>query len=879
MAAAPLGTAPRACATVALAVLLLAGPAPAARALGTDHRLPRQVTPVSQALRLDLDAGRPDFTGSTHIALRVNAATDSFQLHAQAMTLRSLALRARGRPVPATWDVDSTTGVLTVRTPAPLAPGAATLDLAFAVRFDTRADALYRLQVRGQWYLFTQFECIAARRTFPCWDEPEFKIPWQLTLTVPRAHRALSNTPIVRDSVIGARRRIVFERTPPMPSYLMAIATGPLESVPIPGVRVPARVVTVQGQKRLASYAARTAPAILARLEAYFGMRMPYHKLDLVAVPEFVAGAMENPGAITFRDAALLMEPATMSGRERRRFVTGAAHEMSHLWFGDLVTMRWWDDLWLNESFASWLGDKVSQQVAPEFNLPLEELGGTHRAMIVDARPSTHAMRQRVDAFDNLDDLFDALAYQKGQSVLGMLEHWLGEDTFRTGVRDYLARHAWGNAVAADLWAALSKASGRDVAGVAGTFLEQPGVPLVTVAVEGRTVRLRQERFHNLGAEVPPARWRIPLTLKWSDGTTVATRTILLADSEQALTLPAAPVWIEPNAEERAYCRWNVPPALLETLADSAARALDPRERLGLVNDLSALLDAGLLRGDAYLRLLAHFGDDVEPQVVDAALRGADHARDLFVTPATEAAFAAWVRHTFGPAYERLGPSRVAGESETATQLRAALMTELGDAGRDPNVLQRARTLTTAYLADPASIDASLAEPALALAAIRGDSALFEAYRERFESTTLPTDRARLLAGMAAFREPAVLARALDYTLAGTVRPNEIVDVFVDALQPAANKAQVFDWTVRNYRTLAARVAPYQVTVLARAAGGCSAERIEAGRAFFLAPAHRRAGMEKEFAKVADATRDCLALAGREGAAVTAYLLALARSN
>jgi cytosol alanyl aminopeptidase len=850
-----------------------------AHALIADHRLGHDVTPTSQTLRLDVDADKPTFSGSTRIALRVNAATDSFQLYAQGMTIASLALRTARGPVAATWSIEPEHGLLTVHTAHPLRPGPATLDLAFSTAFDTRADALYRLETGGHAYVFSQFECIAARRAFPCWDEPEFKIPWQLTLVVPRAHTAISNTPVLRDSVIGARRRVTFERTPPMPSYLLAIATGPLETVPILGMGVPGRVVMVKGHKRLAGFTARETPRILAALETYFGRRYPYRKLDLLAVPEFVAGAMENVGAVTFREPYLLFDPATMSGRDRQTYVTGTAHELSHMWFGDLVTMRWWDDLWLNESFASWLGDKISQEIAPEFNLPLEELSGTHRAMNIDARPSTHAMRQETDAFDNLDDLFDFITYQKGQAVLGMVERWVGPKVFQTGVRAYLRKHEWGSAESADLWSALSKSSGRDVSGVASSFLDEPGVPFVRVTLDGPVVHLAQSRFHGIGAEELAGHWKIPIALKWSDGTHVTTQNVLLTDSVRTVTLAATPTWLHPNADEGGYYRWSLPPATLMTLADSAAKVLSSRERLGLVNDLSALLDGGQLHGDEFLRLLARFGNDAEPQVVAAALGGFGHARAVFGTPAVAGAMAAYVRRTFGPALERIGPAHVAGETETTTQLRALLMGTLGDGGRDPNVLQRARALADAYLQDPASIDPSLAETALQLAASRGDSTLFAAYRRRFESATLPSDRDRLLDGLASFRDPVVLAAALDYSLTGPLRPQEIFDFFRSVVVPQENKAQVFDWTLKNFATLSARVAPYQVTGFTRAAGGCSADRLDAGRAFFLDPARHRAGMEKEFAKVADETNDCIRLGTREGAAVATFLTATARAD
>src|SRR5439155_17675029 len=345
------------------------------------------------------------------------------------------------------------------------------------------------------------FEATEARCAFPCWDEPEFKIPFQVTLVVPEAHLAIGNTPVETDTVADGQRTVVFERTPPLPAYLLAIATGPLETVPIEGMRVPGRIVTIKGASGVAREAARVTPPLVAALEKYFGLPYPYRKLDLLAVPEFWPGAMENAGAIAFADRILLIDPRAASAGQKRTLVAVDAHELAHMWFGDLVTMKWWDDLWLNESFASWMGDKITQEVAPEYEMPLAEVEETQRAMLRDAQRSTRPIRAPIDVFDNIDEAFDELTYDKGQAVLTMFEAWLGPETFRKGVVAYLKAHAWGSATASDLWASLSKTAGRDVAGPMSTFLDQPGVPLVKVdLLPGGKVRLSQERFLNEGA-------------------------------------------------------------------------------------------------------------------------------------------------------------------------------------------------------------------------------------------------------------------------------------------------------------------------------------------------------------------------------------------
>ena len=374
----------------------------------------------------------------------------------------------------------------------------------------------------------------------------------------------------------AARRTVVFKRTPPLPSYLLALAVGPFDTVPITGMSVPGRVVTVKGKGGLAAEAARVAPPLLGALERYFGRPYPFEKLDLLAVPEYWPGAMENPGAITFADQILLIDPAGASVAQRRLLIEVTAHEIAHMWFGDLVTMAWWDDLWLNESFASWMGDKVTQEAFKETEVETRSVEGAQKAMNTDARLTTRAIRQPVGAMDNLLQAADELAYQKGEAVLGMFEAWLGPDVFRQGIRDYLAAHEWGNATAADLWSALSKASGQDVGKPMATFLDQPGVPVVSAMIvdDGKSVRLSQQRFVGAGVKAPPAQWQIPVGVKFSDGGVVQTKTFLLTSASQDFKLGVKNKvvdWIHPTRRARLLPPDG--PGLLTTMAEEAATA------------------------------------------------------------------------------------------------------------------------------------------------------------------------------------------------------------------------------------------------------------------------------------------------------------------
>jgi alanyl aminopeptidase len=859
----------------ALLLAVLAAPAaadtpPAAPAPA--HRLGTDVVPVFEAVRLTVDARKPDYTGAVRIELDVRKPVSAFSLHARDIEISSVSLTGPGGAVEVRHGAGDR-GRLDLATASQLRPGPHVLEIEFSNEYDTQATGLYKAVAGGDAYLFTQFEADDARQAFPCWDEPAFKIPYQLTVVVPEADEAVSNTPPASDTVKDGQRTVVFGRTKPLPSYLLALATGPLEFTPIPGMSVPGRVVTVKGASGLTGEAVRTTPPVLAALEKYFGRPYPYEKLDLIAVPEFWPGAMENAGAVTFRDTVLLLDSRGASAFQRRLLVEINAHELAHMWFGDLVTMEWWDDLWLNESFASWMGDKAAEEAFPEFGTQVAAMEGTQFAMRTDARLSTRAIRQPVSTLDNLLQSADELAYEKGQAVLSMVETWIGPEAFRRGVLDYLAAHEWRNAVAADLWNALSKAAGKDVVGVMATFLDQPGVPLVTVdAVEGGRVRLSQRRFANQGVSPPATTWRIPVALKYETGGAVRTRVVLLAGPSDTVTLEGPVAWVHPNADERGYYRWSVPTTTRRAIAEGGERVMTVRERVGFVGNASALLDAGSLRGDEYLELLRPFARDPDPKVVGAVVDALQKVKRAFVTPELETTFAGYVRDLLAPSLERIGMERRPGEAEAVSLLRPELLLWLGSDGRDPAVLAHAAKVTAAYLADPAQGDPSVVGVALKLRALSGDRALFDEYRRRLEAATVPADRDRFLAALGYFRSPELVDEALRFAAAGPLRPQEMFEIPQGVGTTVVHEERPYRFMTENYEAIKAKVPPMFMAFMPRFAGGCSEERARSASAFFAEAGHAAPGTDKEMAKVTEAVRDCAALRSREGGAVAAYL-------
>lgn len=859
----------RAFGLVALAGLTLAPSAAASK----NDRLGTEVVPTFQHVSLRINADEADYDGSTRIDLQVRAATDHFRIHAEDMPIQNMTLLGPEGAIEVEHE-EVGDAMRLVRAAQTLEPGPYTLEIDFANGFGTKAVGLYRMEHEGHGYVFTQFEADDAREAFPCFDQPSFKIDWQLAIEVPEEHIAVTNTIAESETVENGWRKYQFKRTKPLPSYLIAIAAGRLETVPIPGMSIPGNVVTIAGQSHLARLAVETTPPILRTMEQYFGARYPYEKLDLIAIPEYWPGAMEHPGAVTFAARILLVDPEAASTGQRRTLARVTAHELAHMWFGNLVTMEWWDDLWLNEAFADWMGDKIAHRVFPQYNLEVTELQSSVDVMVGDARPSAQAVRRPVESTDNLMQNVGT-QYDKGKAVLAMFEQWIGEEAFRVGVLDYLNRNRWGNARAGDLWEALSRSSGDDVAAAMATFIEQPGVPLVSIESESdNKIRVRQSRFSNWGVEQEAQSWKIPVMLRYSDGKAVHRKTVLLEEASKVVSLDTQgkPQWVFPNADQRGYYRWEVPTDMLRELATRAPEILNERERVGFIGNLSALLDAGVVSGADYLFALGEYAGDPKPMVVSSLLGALGKVELAFVPPELEDSFAEYVRRTLTPALERFGRAKKPGEDEEVALFRPQLLRWLGDTGKDEAILDYAEELARDYTQDPSSIDPSLAAVALQLSAIRGDRALYDEYKQRFETSEVPADRRRFLSTLGRFRDDALRDDALRYTLEGPLRPNEIFAIPSGVMSQPSNRDYMFEWFMDHYDDFAKRLPAMFMGFMPFVASGCSAERLAAAQEFFAQPAHQAPGTNEQLAKVGDQVNDCVGLREREGAAVAAYL-------
>jgi puromycin-sensitive aminopeptidase len=795
--------------------------APAPRPRG--HRLTDHVRPFEVDVHLEVDPARSDaFRGTVEHRLVLDRSVRSLELHAADLRLSGARLHAGGRIRRAALTLYPEAERVVLAFPERVPAGEAVLELSFAGRLRRDLRGLYAARSGERAYAFTQLEAADARRFFPCFDEPSFKARFCLSVTTGSRNTVLSNQPVEKiEPLVGGRRRVQFERTPPLSTYLLALAVGPLEaSEPVRCGDTEIRVWHVPGKAPLTGFALEAARECLARLEAWFDLPYPYAKLDLVAVPDFEAGAMENAGAVFFRETLLLVDPESVTLQEKKRVAEVICHELAHMWYGDLVTMAWWNDLWLNEAFATWMAFHVVDGWKPEWKMWHDFQHHRAAALAMDALAHTHPIYTEVKRPSEATENFDLITYEKGASVVRMIERFLGAEAFRAGVRAYIREHQEGNATAADLWRALSEASQQDVEKVVRAWIEQPGFPLLEVerGPGGRpSLVLRQERFRpragarprGAGAEKP---WPIPWVGRLGKpgrGTRLEKR--LLVKRRETLALEGeAPRFVYANADEGGFFRPLHDEAELAALAANKGD-LTAVERMGLVGHQWAAVRAGRAGLAGFLDLTLAFGDERDPDVL-AALRGPlAFCVDRLAREAGDdapASLQARIAAAFGSAFEALGWDAGPKEDDEVRLRRAALLALVGDVGEAPAVLAEASARCERYLADPRSLEPNLADAVVALGARVGDPARFEAFRAAAEAARTPQQRRRMLMALGEFREPALVERALELSLTEAVGTQDVAILLVRMLGNPAAREATWRFVKRRWAKLRRRLPP-----------------------------------------------------------------------
>ncbi|MFW6174324.1 MAG: M1 family metallopeptidase [Chloroflexota bacterium] len=746
------------------------------------YRLTRAVTPSRYELTLEPDLDKATFTGVEAIDVQVHEQTDTITLNAAELELDEAWLEsdAAGRTEVTDVSLDEEMERATLKLASPVSPGDHVLRIRFRGVLNDKLRGFYRSRYTDSdgvehTIATTQFEATDARRAFPCWDEPDLKAVFGITLVVPQEQFVVSNSPVVSDVVEGdGRRRVQFGDTMKMSTYLVAFIVGPFEATdPVDVDGTPLRVVHPVGKGDLAQHALEIGAFCLRWFSDYYGIRYPGDKLDLVAVPDFAMGAMENLGCVTFRETLVLLDPSRVTQGELSRVAEVIAHELAHMWFGDLVTMRWWNGIWLNEAFATFMATACVDAYKPEWKKWTQFALDRSAAFDTDALENTRPIEYPVESPDDAEGMFDILTYEKGASVLRMLEQYLGAEQFREGIRHYLKKHQFANTETNDLWDALEEVTGQPARRIMDSWIFQGGFPLVSIAAtnEGRVMRMGQRRFRF--ADDPAgkqSRWSVPVMMRVfaHDGGAHDHRELLEEGSVDA-TLDSGASAVLANAGGNGFYRVRYEPDTLAALADRMYQDLEPVERYGLIDDTWAATVAGHTSTPEFLAFARRFRDETDVEVWQLLAGCVTQLTRILEGEALEQ-MRQETRALFGPALERMGWSPRDEDSERARELRGVLIRAVAGTGRDEAALEKARGLHDDYLSDPSSVEPNIAAAVATVTAIAGTDDDYEAFVRRFKSAENPQEENRYLFALSEFPERSHIEKTLQMAMTDEVR-------------------------------------------------------------------------------------------------------------
>ena len=735
-------------------------------------RLPKNVVPVSYDVAIVPDADALRLTGTESVRLQFRAPTATVQFNSLNETLSHVLLD--GKPVKSV--ISSDEQQLTTVTLAKPVAGLHTLSFKYRGKIETNPQGLFAQKYTkpggGEAVLLsTQMEVTDARRMFPCWDEPSFRAYFHLTVTVPKSWATIGNMPIARRTIRGPSATVSFQRSPKMASYLVEFTAGDLREVSAARGRTQFAVWAVAGHEQDGGVALASAQDILADYNDYFGYPYPLPKLDSIAVPGGFSGAMENWGAITYNDRVLLVGPSSTM-QNRQTVFSIQAHEMAHQWFGDLVTMGWWDDTWLNESFASWLGAKETAARNPMWRWWEQEDESRESAMAADARTTSHAIEQRVtNELEALNSFDSDITYSKGEALLRMLEAYIGEDVFRQGIRSYIKNRAYSNAAAADLWNALGQASGKNIPAVAAPWIEKPGFPLVQVTAAcdssgNRSVTLRQTRFLLNGGSANGAQWQVPLKIR--SGTT-APRNVLLDTQEQKTAAGRCDEALSVNADAIGYYRVQYDADTLAVNTRLFPSAVDG-DRIALLDDQWALVGSGAASLQDFLALASSMGANRDARAWQQIVRALAIIEYAERGTSGHQAFVAYARALIKPVADELGWDALPAETPNVGDLRDTLLRDLSR-WDDQATIDEARRRFAAFIQDPHGVSADAQATLLAIVGQNADAATFAQLHTLAKDAKDDTFMQRCYVALARVRDPELARQVVQIALSDELPP------------------------------------------------------------------------------------------------------------
>lgn len=848
-------------------------------------RLDDTVRPTHYAAELTVVPGQDSFSGEINIDVQLSEPKSIIWLNAVQLNITRASVGGQTARV-----IAGNNGFIGLELDQAAPAGPAQLHFTYSGVINRNASAgVFQLREKTEWYAYTQFEATDARRAFPCFDQPDFKTPWDIALRVKREHKAFANTPQTAETDVGNGMKVVrFATTKPLPSYLVAFAAGPFDIVNIgtdARSRAPLRIIVPKGKSADAKTAAQEIPQLLRLLEDYFGTPYPFEKLDSVVMP-ISNFAMENAGLITYSEGLLLATPDNdTTSRQRTRAVV-VAHEMAHQWFGDLVTTAWWNDIWLNESFASWLETKIVQEWKPEWRMDVQQVEDRLGVMRLDSLKTARKIRQPIQSDNDIANAFDGITYEKGAAVIRMFEHWIGPEKFRRGVQLYMKENAGGSATAKQFLAAISEAAGRDVAPAFSTFLDQAGVPVITVDLECNSgparVAVSQKRYAQIGSrDVQPELWDVPVCIKYDAGGKALETCELVTSPQAEIRLPGAagcPAWLDGNDQAVGYYRVAYQGGLLEKILGRDMSTLSLAEKVSTLGDIRALVDSGDISAAQALAIVPRFTGDSAHEVISETIEIASLAVGWYVPEDLLPAGQEYIRRLYGERAHKLGWKPRASDTQNDRLLRETLVPFVAASGRERQLIDEATKLAREWLKTRTGIDRNLLAPVLQTAAEFGDRELFDQLMAVAKSANDHTERSTVLRALASFRDPDLARKAMGLLLTSEFDARQAFYPLM--FQPLENRttAEVpFDFTRAHWNELVDKL-PHEVgsdyaAALPRVGGGiCDPATEQQYVSFFESRVQNYTGAPRTFAQTLEGIQVCIAQKNAIGPEIGAFL-------